>query len=124
MKTLIAATALAMTLPFAADAKQKARVVSASGDQFEVGFNANHSPNDYWCAAGNYVVGNLRMPGTTRIYVTSPLPRPRGQGVTFSLSGPSSGHRDGLAGVVVSRIDVLRAHHARALCQGNSYDFD
>ncbi len=123
MKALIFATALA-ALPFTADAAQKGRVVSASGDSFEVGFNANLSPDDYWCAAGNYVVGHLRMSGTTRIYVTSPLPRPRGHGVSFSLSGPSSGHHSGLAGVLVSRTDVLPAHHARALCQGNSYDFD
>ena len=123
MKILFAA-ALAIALPITATAAQNGRVVASSGDSFEVGFKASLSPNDYWCAAGNHVVGQMRMPSNTPIYRLSPAPRLRGQGMTFGLAPQGNDHRPGLAGLVVSRVDVLRAFHARALCNGNTYDFD
>ena len=114
MKRFVAIAMIVAAAPFAA---------SAQSGQITVPFNANYGPGDYWCAAGNYVA-RLGASATTPIYVVSPLPRPRGEGMTFSLTGPSSGHRSGLVGLLLSRTDVLRAHAARGFCSSPSNSND
>lgn len=104
MTRFLAAAALALALP-----------MSASANEITIRFNANMGPSDYWCAAAKHF-GRLGATATTRIYVTSPLPRPRGQGVTFSTVGPSSGDVPGWTGNLISRIDTLKLHQAGAQC--------
>ncbi len=90
-------------------------VVRATGAQsFEVPYRGLSGVSDFWCAAGDYVIRELRLPGTTKIYRTSSPPRRSGQGITFSLSAEGA-KKTGLV-----RLDSGRgvtASHARHLCQ-------
>lgn len=105
MPRFLAAAALALMLP-----------VSAQATEVTIRFNANMGPSDYWCAAAKKLA-QMGATSSTRIYVTSPLPRPRGQGMTFSTVGPSSGDIPGWTGNLISRIDTLKLHQAGAQCE-------
>ncbi|WP_147435471.1 hypothetical protein [Paenirhodobacter hankyongi] len=62
------------------------RVVPAGGQEFHVAFGGLTGNDDFWCAAGDFVLRGLGLPPSTRIYRTSPPPRRAGEGVDFSLS--------------------------------------
>lgn len=53
---------------------------------FHVVFGGLTGNEDFWCAAGDFVIRGLGLPSSTRIYRTSPPPRHAGEGVDFSLS--------------------------------------
>ena len=73
-------------------------VVRADGEgTFNVPFMGLSGDTDFWCAAGDYVNNFLGMPGGTRIFRLSEPPRPRGQGIRFSLSAEGASERSGLA---------------------------
>jgi len=73
-------------------------VVRADGEgTFIVPFMGLSGDADFWCAAGDYVNNFLGMPGGTRIFRLSEPPRPRGQGIRFSLSAEGASDRSGLA---------------------------
>ncbi len=62
------------------------RVAPAGGQEFHVAFGGLTGNDDFWCAAGDFVLRGLGLPPSTRIYRTSPPPRHAGEGVDFSLS--------------------------------------
>ena len=89
-------------------------IVQATGDTtFEVPYRGLSGPQDFWCAAGNYVRDELGMSGNTRVYRTTSVPRRSGQGMSFSLS-PDGAQPSGLA--VLGRHRGISAAHAHALC--------
>jgi hypothetical protein len=50
--------------------------VTPTGPQsFRVGGQAELWARDYWCAAGEYAIRRLRLPGNTRLYVVDPYVR-------------------------------------------------
>ncbi|NND40758.1 MAG: hypothetical protein EX266_03995 [Rhodobacteraceae bacterium] len=80
---------------------------------FEVPWRGRSAVRDFWCAAGSYVRYELNLPGTTRVYRTSAVPRRSGQAMRFSLS-PANAQPTGLA--VIGSPKGLRAAHAVTFC--------
>ena len=100
-----------------ADIARNGLFVTRTGpDSFAIPYRGRSGPRDFWCAAGDYVRFDLNMPGTTRIYRTSPLPRRAGKGVSFSLS-PTNAQSTGLA--VIGSPRGLSASHALLQCNAS-----
>lgn len=90
-------------------------IVKPTGQtSFEVPYRGKSGARDFWCAAGDYVRSELNLPGNTRIYRTSPVPRRSGQGIRFSLS-PEGAQPSGLA--VLGGHRSISAVHAVTLCR-------
>lgn len=85
---------------------------TASGG-FEVPYRGLSGVSDFWCAAGDYVIRDLGLAPTTRIFRTSAPPRRSGEGITFSLS-PEGATKTGLA--IWGGGNGVSASHARLLC--------
>lgn len=66
-------------------------------DTFNVPFMGLSGDVEFWCAVGDYVNNVMGLPGGTRIYRLSEPPRPRGQGIRFSLNPEGAASRTGLA---------------------------
>ena len=70
----------------------RASILPLSNGSFEVVARPGAGPREFWCAAGDYTYGFLRVAAAQRIYVS----RPRGPStaapgriaVTFSLTPP------------------------------------
>ncbi|MCX7889366.1 MAG: hypothetical protein N2422_06490 [Rhodobacteraceae bacterium] len=111
----ILATALAAGTPAQAFTATNGLVVDPSGgDGFAVPWRGESAPSAFWCAAGDYVIRGLGLPPSTRVYRTSPVPRPRGGAVAFALTAEAA-VEPGLL-VTGSPDRGLSAAHARALC--------
>ena len=92
------AGALALAAPAWSYVAANGLVVQPDGEgTFNVPFMGLSGDTDFWCAAGDYVNNFLGMPGGTRIYRLSEPPRPRGQGIRFSLSPEGASARTGLS---------------------------
>lgn len=99
MRRLVLAALTAALTPLAAlaDLTLRGNVVKPVGPgAFEVPWRGRSGPRDFWCIAGEYARYDLGLPGRTRLYRTSPLPRRAGEGVRFSLS-PDGAQPTGLA---------------------------
>ena len=81
---------------------------------FEVPYRGLSGARDFWCAAGQYVRYELNLPGVTKIYRTSSVPRRSGQGIRFSLT-PESAEPSGLA--IIGGQRGISAVHAVSLCK-------
>ncbi|WP_343079663.1 hypothetical protein [Ostreiculturibacter nitratireducens] len=101
-------------LPAEAFIAQNDMNVSPEGGGFHVAFKAGAGVNDYWCAAGDYVIRDLGLSRSTRIWRVSPPPRRAGEGISFSLTPEGAARSTGLA--VYPETGSLPAHHAEALC--------
>ena len=88
--TLLASPAMAFT------ASNDLAVRATGKDTFSVPYGGQSGPAAFWCAAGDYVVRDLRQGPQTRIYRTSPVPRKSGQGMAFSLTASASAGKSGL----------------------------
>lgn len=95
-----------------------------TAETFIVPFSGLSGDVDFWCAAGDYVNSFLGLPGGTRIYRLSEPPRPRGDGIRFSLQPDGSASRTGLS---VFSADgpqnSVSAAMARALCPPSFFIF-
>lgn len=90
-------------------------VVEANGQsEFTVPYRGLSGDTDFWCAAGDYVVRDLGLSPSTRIYRLNSPPRRSGQGITFSLS--SEGAKSP-GWFILSRDRGLRASFARSFCE-------
>ncbi|WP_444666749.1 hypothetical protein [Cereibacter changlensis] len=98
MKTLLAALALtgALTVPAHAFRAQNDLIVDGSGTEFHVQASPGQGASQSWCAAGDYVIRDLGIAPTTRIWRTSEPPRRQGQGVSFSLTPEGAASKTGL----------------------------
>ncbi len=114
---------LRLTL-FAALVALPAQAFTASNDlrvqptgpvTFTVPYQNNVAPEAFWCAAGDYVVFNLRKRGDTPIYRASPVPRRSGEGIAFSLSPSNPVGKTGLV-LLGGDPGYITAALAQALC--------
>ena len=98
-------------------------IVKATGTEtFEVPYRGLSGPSDFWCAAGDYVIRDLKRPVDTLIYRTSSPPRRAGTGMSFSLRADGA-KKTGL--VLLSRGRGVTASHARQLCgERRRFDMD
>lgn len=77
---------LALVTAMAFTAPNGLIVLPTGADSFSVPFRGKSELTAFWCAAGAYVLHDLRKPASTRIFRASPPPRRSGQGVDFSLT--------------------------------------
>ena len=89
-------------------------VRQTSQTDFEVPWRGLSAPHEFWCAAGDFAMQRLHVPGRTRLYRVSPEHRGAGEAVRFSLS-PEGAQPTGIA--VIGSPLGLRASHARTLCE-------
>lgn len=119
---LVLAFAIAAAGPASAwTAINGSEVIPTSGDRFEVINRASSRAQDYWCAAGEYVVAALRRPVGQRIYIhtgVGPSQTVAGRrAVQFSLSVPPGGPAPQTYSLGVSTVgDSLPAAMARQYC--------
>ena len=120
MRKILLTTLVALSLaPLAAQAqvaditRNGLFVERTSADSFRIPYRGRSGARDFWCAAGDFVRFDLNLPGTTKIYRTSPPPRGAGEAITFSLS-PQGARPTGLA--VIGSPLGLSASHALLQC--------
>ena len=112
---LSAVFAIAIANPASAFVASNGLVVEPEGEStFTVPFRGLSGDSDFWCAAGEYVIRDLGLSSSTRIYRLNSPPRRAGQGITFSLSSEGA-KRPGW--FVLSRDLGLRASFARSFCE-------
>ena len=86
LRPLIILALAALAAPAQAFTAQNGMRVEATGPQgFTVRFPSPAAETQYLCAAGDFVIRGLGLPGATRIYRSSPPPRKQGQGIAFTL---------------------------------------
>ena len=120
-----AVLAAAVANPAAAFLARNDLVVEPAGDgsTFAVPYRGKSAVQDFWCAAGDYVLRGLNMPRSTRIYRVSEPPRRSGEGITFSLDPARSASRTGLAILGGGDGASLSIAHAQLLCdRGRLFD--
>ena len=81
---------------------------------FFVPFRGRTGATSFWCAAGDFVVRSLNLPGGTRVFRLSPPPRRAGDGILFSLS--AEGAQDRGVQVWGSRDAGMSASLAQTYC--------
>lgn len=86
LRSLLCLAFLSAGVPAVAfSARNGMRVDPIDSQTFVVEFPSPEAETQYLCAAGDYVMRALGLPGSTRIYRASPPPRKQGQGITFTL---------------------------------------
>lgn len=114
MRLLILFAMLVMASPASAFMARNSLIVEARGaDAFHVPYRGKPAIEEFWCAAGDYVIRELHLPPQTVIYRTSSPPRRAGQGISFNLSGEGA-TRSGL--ILLSGGRGISAAFARHLC--------
>lgn len=101
-------------------AQNQFRVVAGDGTDFTVAFRSFGREDDYWCAAGDYVIRALRLPERTRVYRSSPQPRQSGQGISFTLDASRAVGTTGLVQNGERQVGMT----ANAAVQLNCFDFE
>jgi hypothetical protein len=108
---------LILTTPAHAYLTQNSMRVQGDASAFEVLFSPGMGAANAWCAAGDYAIRYLGLPGTTRIWRTSEPPRPVGEGVRFATSPVGAATKSGL--IRLGEDDAsLTASAAQNLCWG------
>lgn len=105
-----------MTVPAMAFTARNAVEVQGSAERIEVQPTAGQAAPESWCAAGDFVIRGLGLPGTTLVYRLTPPPRRSGERVTFSLSPEGATDRTGLLQIGTYG-NAVTAAHAQALCR-------
>ena len=90
--------------------------VMGSAERIEVQPSAGQAAPQSWCAAGDFVIRGLGLPGTTPLYRLTPPPRRGGEAVTFSLAAEGASERTGLL-LLGAADNALSAAHAQAMCR-------
>lgn len=106
---------LLATPAFAFQARNDAQV-TGTADRIVVASRPGLSSPESWCAAGDFVIRALGLPGSTPVYRLTPPPRRAGETVEFSLSPEGASERTGLLQLGQSDAS-LSAAHAQALCR-------
>lgn len=99
------------------------RIMADSSDpaRFDVLQRAGRGGPDYWCAAGQFVISGLNLPGGTRIFLVQALGRGRldRNSVGYSVNPDISVSGSGTNRVTMSTRNVGQnwsAEHARTQC--------
>jgi hypothetical protein len=97
IRTLSALAVLALASPASAYLTQNnLHVTQVSESQFMVTASPGMGAPSSWCAAGDFAIRRLHVAPNTPIWRISEPPRPRGEGVLFSLSPEGAASRSGL----------------------------
>lgn len=109
-------------------AVNQSEVIPVAGDRFEVINRASSRAQDYWCAAGDYAIAQLRKPAGQRIYIwagVGPSQTTKGRkAVQFSLSVPPSGPAPQSLSLSVKAVgDSLTAAAAQQYCYDRLRNF-
>jgi hypothetical protein len=108
---------LLLTTPAHAYLSQNSLRVQGSASGFEVQFSPGMGAANAWCAAGDFAVRYLGLPGTAQIWRVSEPPRGVGEGVSFATSPAGAATKSGL--IRLNEQDAsLTAGAAQALCWG------
>ncbi|WP_380218764.1 hypothetical protein [Jhaorihella thermophila] len=102
-------------------AVNRSEVFPISKGVFEVVNRSSSRTQDYWCAAGDYAITQLRTAATQRIYVSVPIGasqfRSGKRGVRFSLTPPPEGPAPDSYSLSVKKVgENLTAASARNYC--------
>jgi hypothetical protein len=97
-------------------AQNQFQVRDVGNGRFEVQSRGGLSDANAWCAAGDFAIRRLGVSGSTRVWRISPPPRPRGKGITFSLSPDGAAGSTGLATVGGAGNGSRSAISAQGLC--------
>lgn len=90
------AAALLAASPAAAYRAQNGMIVEPiDGGTFEVSWSGRSGAPSFWCAAGDYVMRVLGLPGDVRIYRYDAPVRRQGENITFGLD-PARAQSTGL----------------------------
>ena len=112
--SVLAVLTLALATPASAFVASNGLIVERQGEStFTVPFRGLSGDSDFWCAAGDYVIRDLGLSSSTRIYRLNSPPRRSGQGITFSLSSEGAKNPGWF---ILSRDLGLRASFARSFC--------
>ena len=84
-----------------------------NANAFSIPYRGKSGARDFWCAASDYVMRELKLRGSTRIYRTSPPPRRAGMGISFSLKSENASE-SGLGKLHGGK--GVSASHAASLC--------
>lgn len=71
---------------------------------------------DAWCAAGDFTIRVLSMPGTTRIWRITPVPRTKGEPMHFSFSPEGAETDTGMLTVGGPQDGSMSATLAQQIC--------
>lgn len=94
--TLLIAAVLAS--PVSAYTAQNGLIVTADGgSNFSIAYRGPSGAADFWCAAGDYAIRDLRLPPTRIIYRTTDKPRRSGAPMRFSLDPTQASQSTGIA---------------------------
>lgn len=93
--------------------------VSGTADAFTVLPSPGMGPSRAWCAAGDFAIILLGLPGTTPLWRTSEPPRKVGEGISFATTPTNAASTSGLFQFGPDDAS-LTAGAARALCWSNS----
>lgn len=108
---------LILTTPAHAYLSQNSLRVQGDASSFEVQFSPGLGAPDAWCAAGDYAIRYLGLPGTALVWRTSEPPRRVGEGVRFATSSAGAATTSGL--ILLGEDDAsLTASSAQNLCWG------
>ncbi len=117
----LTATSLVPSASFAWNASNGLVVNATGSGTFTVPYRGASGPRAFWCAAGDYVVRELNLPGRTKVFRTSPVPRSAGQAMSFSLDRADSVGSTGLA--VIGSPSGISASHARLQCDNRQFRY-
>jgi hypothetical protein len=115
IRPALIAAALLTAAPAHAYLAQNDLRVQGQGDRFEVLASPGMGTSRAWCAAGDYAVVILGLPGTTPLWRMSEPPRKAGEGIVFGL-GPEGAARTSGLFQFGDNDASLTAGAARALC--------
>jgi hypothetical protein len=118
---MIRATLVLLILSTPAHAYLAQNSLRVQGDAagFEVQVSPGMGAPNAWCAAGDYAIRYLNLPGTAKIWRMSEPPRGAGEGVSFATSPAGAATKSGL--IRLNEQDAsLTATAAQALCWGLS----
>ncbi len=114
LRRLIVAATLCLAAPASAYMAQNGLVVRPIDDtSFAVSWSGQAGAPHFWCAAGDFVMHGLGLPGGTNIYRYSAPVRRAGEDVTFGLD-TNRAERTGL--IRLQGGHGVLAAHARQFC--------
>lgn len=100
---------------------QNGLIVEDTAGGFNVPYRGLSGARDFWCAAGDCVIRELKLPPDTMIYRTSSPPRRSGDGIRFSLSAEGA-KKPGL--FLLSGRRGVSASLAREFCRDITIESD
>jgi hypothetical protein len=116
LPSLLLFAALAASPAAAYMAQNDFTVRQLDDTRFEVQPRGGLGSSEAWCAAGDFVIRALGLPGNTPIWRITEIPRRSGESMVFSLTSEGANSSTGLASLGGGA--SVTAAHAEALCWG------